>query len=112
MNFFFIFAVPPDDSLMCKPEFSKPLKDITISDGEPLLLTCNVKGDPEPQITWAKNGKAIFSSEIMDLKYKNGVATLSIKEVFPEDEGVFTCTATNSIGSVDTKCKLMIKRMF
>ncbi|KRF85408.1 twitchin isoform X27 [Drosophila virilis] len=101
--------LPPDDSLMCKPEFTKPLHDLTISDGEQLLLTCHVKGDPEPQITWSKNGKSISSSEIMDLKYKNGIATLTIHEVFPEDEGVFSCTATNSISSVETKCKLTIK---
>lgn len=63
-----------------------------------------------PQITWSKNGKAISSSEIMDLKYKNGVATLTINEVFPEDEGVYTCTATNSIGSTETSSKLTIQR--
>lgn len=95
---------------MCKPEFTKPLKDVTIRDGDQLVLTCTVKGDPEPQITWSKNGKAISSSEIMDLKYKNGVATLTINEIFPEDEGVFTCTATNSVGSVETKSKLTVKR--
>ena len=97
---------------MCKPEFTKDLKDLTIKDGETLTLTCSVNGDPEPQITWAKSGKAISSSEIMDLKYKGGVATLTINEVFPEDEGVYTCTATNSIGSTETKCKLTIKRMY
>jgi len=36
--------VPPDDSLMCKPEFTKPLHDLTIRDGEQLILTCHVKG--------------------------------------------------------------------
>jgi hypothetical protein len=95
---------------MCKPDFTKALKDLTIRDGETLTLTCSVQGDPEPQITWSKNGKAISSSEIMDLKYKNGVATLTINEVFPEDEGVYTCTATNSIGSTETSSKLTIKR--
>lgn len=64
------------------------------------------------QITWSKNGKAISSSEIMDLKYKNGVATLTINEVFPEDEGVYTCTATNSIGSTETSSKLTIQRKY
>lgn len=102
--------MPPDDALMCKPEFTKSLQDLTINDGDKLLLTCHVKGDPEPQITWAKNGKLISSSDIMDLKYKNGVATLTIHEVFPEDEGIFTCTATNSISAVETKCKLTVKR--
>ncbi len=115
---------------MCKPEFTKALKNLTIKDGETLTLSCSVQGDPEPQvthhvlrkmdddnlqliyfqITWSKNGKAISSSEIMDLKYKNGVATLTINEVFPEDEGVYTCTATNSIGSTETSSKLTIQR--
>lgn len=97
---------------MCKPNFTKPLKDLAIKDGETLTLACSVSGDPEPQVTWAKNGKAISSSEIMDLKYKNGVATLTINEVFPEDEGVYSCTATNSIGSIETKCKLSVKRKY
>lgn len=48
----------------------------------------------------------------MDLKYKNGVATLTINEVFPEDEGVYTCTATNSIGSTETSSKLTIQRKY
>lgn len=97
---------------MCKPEFTKALKNLTIKDGETLTLSCAVQGDPEPQITWSKNGKAISSSEIMDLKYKNGVATLTINEVFPEDEGVYVCTATNSIGSTETTSKLTIQRKF
>jgi Immunoglobulin I-set domain len=97
---------------MHKPEFIKGLKDMTINDTEMLTLQCSVKGDPDPQITWSKNGKKISSSEIIDLKYKSGVATLKINEVFPEDEGEYTCTATNSVGSTDSKCQLKVKRKF
>lgn len=109
---YIILVVPPDDSLMCKPEFIKPLKDMVVCDGDQLVLNCHVKGDPEPQITWTKNGKPIASSDIMDLKYKNGIATLTIDEVFPEDEGLFTCIATNSISIVETKCKITVKRKY
>jgi hypothetical protein len=49
--------VPPDDSLMCKPEFTQKLHDLTISDGDQLQLTCTIKGDPEPQVNWTKNGQ-------------------------------------------------------
>lgn len=94
---------------MCKPEFTEALKDLSVNDGEKLMLQCVVNGDPEPQITWSKNGKSISSSEIMNLKYKNGIATLTINEVYPEDEGVYTCTATNSVGATETKCNLKIK---
>lgn len=52
-----IFLVPPDDSTMCAPKFTKELSNLTIQDGESLSLICHVKGDPEPQITWTKNNK-------------------------------------------------------
>lgn len=107
---FLFLLVPPDDSLMCKPEFKKTLTNLTIKDGEELLLQCIVEGDPEPQISWSKNGNKISSSEIIDLKYKNGVASLRIAEVYPEDEGEYVCKATNSVGSTETKSKLTIQR--
>lgn len=97
---------------MCKPAFTKSLKNQSIRDGERLVLECSVNGDPDPQISWCKNGKTISSSEIMDLKYKNGVAKLTINEIFPEDEGLYVCTATNSIGSTDTQCQLTVIRMY
>ncbi|KAF2885739.1 hypothetical protein ILUMI_20443 [Ignelater luminosus] len=104
-------ALPPDDSTMCQPKFTKQLSDLTMNDGESLTLNCIVQGDPEPQVTWTKNNKPLSSSDIMDLKYKNGIATLHINEVFPEDEGDYVCKATNSLGSAETKCHLKIKPM-
>uniref|UniRef100_A0A1Y1MHB7 Ig-like domain-containing protein n=2 Tax=Photinus pyralis TaxID=7054 RepID=A0A1Y1MHB7_PHOPY len=96
---------------MCKPVFTKELKNMTVGDGESLTLSCIVKGDPEPQVVWSKNNKVLSSSDIMDLKYKNGIATLHINEVFPEDEGDYVCKATNSIGTIETQCHLTIKPM-
>lgn len=54
--------------------------------------------------------QTLSSSEIIDLKYKNGIATLHINEVYPEDEGEYACKATNSVGVSETKCQLKIKR--
>nr|CAI5824803.1 unnamed protein product [Callosobruchus analis] len=96
---------------MGPPSFTKTLSDLTINDGDSLTLTAHVKGDPEPQIVWSKNGKVLSSSEVVDLKYKNGIAKLHINEVYPEDEGEYVCKATNSMGEVETKCKLTIKPM-
>jgi len=48
----------------------------------------------------------------LDLKYKNGVATLTINEVFPEDEGQYVCEATNSVDTAKTICKLTVKRKY
>lgn len=42
---------------MKPPKFTQKLKNLTINDGEQLELTVKVDGDPEPQITWSKDGK-------------------------------------------------------
>jgi hypothetical protein len=44
---------------MCQPKFVKPLSEMTIKDGEALKLACIVKGDPDPNVTWLKNGEVI-----------------------------------------------------
>merc|ERR1719369_851141 len=101
----------PDDSLMHPPVFKASLNDCTVIDGEPLSLKCTVDGDPDPKVEWHKDGTLLTSSDIIDLKYRNGVATLEINEVFPEDGGAYVCKAINSLGSAQTTCKLTIKPM-
>merc|ERR1712227_557808 len=102
-------ALPPDDSLMCPPSFLTGLKpELAIKDGSRMELKVQVKGDPDPQVSWMKDGKPITSSEIMEVKYKNGFASVVINEVFPEDGGKYTCKATNSKGSVETSSKVAI----
>ncbi|KAG8238874.1 hypothetical protein J437_LFUL018785 [Ladona fulva] len=100
--------LPPDDSLMCPPSFTEKLSNMSVKDGEQLNLKCTVKGDPDPQVTWFKNGQPLSSSDVIDLKYKNGIATLTINEVFPEDEGNYVCKATNTKGSTETSCTLKV----
>jgi len=102
-------ALPPDDSLMCPPSFLTGLKpDQGLDDGARLELRVQVKGDPDPQVSWTKDGKLISSSDIMEVKYKNGVASVIIAEVFPEDAGRYTCKATNTKGSVETSSRVTI----
>jgi hypothetical protein len=103
--------LPADEASMVPPEFIEKLSDLTIKDGSSLLLKCSVKGDPGPQVEWFKNGEVITSSDIIDLKYKKGVATLGINEVFPEDEGTYVCKAFNSLGQIESTCKLTIEPM-
>ena len=85
--------------------------ELDVRDGSFLELRVQVKGDPDPQITWTKDGKALSSSEILEVKYKNGVGTVTIKETFPEDGGKYSCKATNTKGSVETSCKVKITPM-
>lgn len=51
-----LIAGASDDS-MTPPEFSQGLSNKTVKDGECFEISCTIKGDPEPQVTWTKNGK-------------------------------------------------------
>jgi len=102
-------ALLPDDSLMCPPSFLTGLKpEQSLKDGDRLELKVQVKGDPDPQVTWSKDGKPISSNEVMEVKYKNGFASVIINELFPEDSGKYTCKATNTKGSVETSSKVSV----
>ena len=50
----------------------------------------------------------LSSSSILDLKYRNGNASLTINEIYPEDEGLYKCKAVNSLGSVESTCNLKV----
>ncbi len=54
------------------------------------------------------NDQLLRSSDILELKYRSGTASLNINEAFPEDEGVYVCKATNSLGTKETSCKLRV----
>ena len=102
-------ALPPDDSLMCPPSFLTGLKpNLEIADGNHLELKVSVKGDPLPQVTWTKDGNQLASNDVMEVKYKNGIASVIINEIYPEDSGKFTCKATNAKGSVETSSTIKV----
>ncbi|KAM3957310.1 projectin protein bent isoform 8-T9 [Aphomia sociella] len=104
--------LPASDAQMCAPSFARALPDaLAARDGAPLLLSCAVRGDPDPRVQWYKDGRPLHSSEVVDLKYKNGVASLAINEIFPEDEAVYSLKAINSQGEIETKCKVTVKPM-
>ncbi|XP_055709346.1 neural cell adhesion molecule 2 [Phlebotomus papatasi] len=51
-------------------------------------IRCEIKGDPEPKISWDYNGKAIKFSDEKYIKLADG---LFIKKVHRNDSGEYTC---------------------
>ena len=61
-----------------------------------------------PEVKWVNNeGEEITEGEDFKLSFKNGTATLLIKEVIPEDDGRVICKATNKMG--ESTCSFSIK---
>lgn len=88
------------------PIFAQQLKDLRCCDGDSVRLECHVEGKPEPQIVWQKDGKQLNeTSDDFTTNYDGERATLTIKRVYPEDEGEYVCIASNSIGeTISSAC--------
>ena len=52
-----------------KPTFLQTLSNHTCRDGESVTLTCEVHGDPRPQIAWYKDGEEILDSQVSNTAF-------------------------------------------
>lgn len=82
------------------------MKDVRCCDGDSIRLECHVEAKPEPIIIWEKNNKKLTqTSNDFSTSYDGERAILTIKRVYPEDEGEYKCIASNSIGkSISSAC--------
>ncbi|XP_060118775.1 kalirin isoform X1 [Heteronotia binoei] len=96
------------------PEFLVPLVDITCLLGDTVILQCKVCGRPKPTITWkgpdqnildSDNGTAAYTVSSCD----SGEITLKICNVMPQDSGIYTCVATNELGTASTSATIKVQ---
>ena len=89
------------------PEFSQnrygkgEVIDVAVFASLQLELKCKATGQPEPEITWLKNGRRISTETPRRFHgYKLKKWTLSMADANPRDAGNYTCLAENESGSV------------
>merc|ERR1712013_567351 len=68
-----------------------PPREMMVSKGSNVTLPCIAVGYPAPDITWTVNGAVITDGD----KYRIAADYLTINEVSEDDEGDYTCRATN-----------------
>uniref|UniRef100_A0A8C5J5J3 Palladin n=1 Tax=Junco hyemalis TaxID=40217 RepID=A0A8C5J5J3_JUNHY len=103
------------------PRFTTPEKlclfeESYSSEGQVVVLECRVRGPPPIHVKWFRQGIEIQDSpdfRILQKKPRSAtepeeICTLVIAETFPEDSGIFTCTATNEHGSVTSSAQLTV----
>uniref|UniRef100_A0A8C0F9Z2 Palladin n=1 Tax=Bubo bubo TaxID=30461 RepID=A0A8C0F9Z2_BUBBB len=98
------------------PIFTKELQNSTASEGQVVVLECRVRGPPPIHVKWFRQGVEVQDSpdfRILQKKPRSAtepeeICTLVIAETFPEDSGLFTCTATNEHGSVTSSAQLTV----
>ncbi|XP_076316761.1 protein Obscurin-like isoform X4 [Tachypleus tridentatus] len=99
-----------------KPQFMKELKPVYAVKGEAVKLEANVEGQPQPKVTWLKNGKEFIPSDHIKISEKpDGTVTLAIDSCSPEDAGEYVVKASNEAGEASTgapvTCKEKVKKV-
>ena len=90
------------------PFLQAPLAGMTVNEGETAVLTCSADGHPTPRITWSK----VSSSLPVGRHVVESSGALIVKNVKPEDDGVYSCKAENLLGSVNVSAKLTVQCEF
>lgn len=104
-------TVAPEEGLEGQPpRFTQLLQPLTVRDTQRVELRVRYTGVPSPTITWYFDGSPIKPSSDFQvtIDVERGESTLIIVEVFPEDEGEYTCIAVNPFGESITTCRLTV----
>ena len=78
--------------------------------GGTLTLSCYYQGVPPPTTQWALNGTVLLENSDSDIEVEFDTITTLTRENLPADGGgVYTCTATNIVGSngADTSVRVL-----
>ncbi|XP_036024079.1 myopalladin isoform X2 [Onychomys torridus] len=95
--------------IIAAPVFTKMLQNLSASEGQLVVFECRVKGAPSPKVEWYREGTLIEDSPDFRILQKKEICTLVIAEVFSEDSGCFTCTASNKYGTVSSIARLDVR---
>ncbi|XP_044942911.1 obscurin isoform X13 [Mustela putorius furo] len=89
------------------PSFLRELADETVVLGQSVTLACQVSAQPAVQATWTKDGATLEStSRILISSTLKNFQLLTILVVKAEDLGVYTCSVSNTLGTVATTAVL------
>ncbi|XP_048108089.1 protein tyrosine phosphatase receptor type Fa isoform X6 [Alosa alosa] len=92
------------------PNFVKSPDDQIGISGGVASFVCQAVGEPKPRITWMKKGKKVSSQRFEVIEFDDGSG--SVLRIQPlrthRDEAIYECTATNSVGEINTSAKLTV----
>uniref|UniRef100_UPI0037E8372C LOW QUALITY PROTEIN: immunoglobulin-like and fibronectin type III domain-containing protein 1 n=1 Tax=Semicossyphus pulcher TaxID=241346 RepID=UPI0037E8372C len=95
--------------LQCPPKFLVPLKMHTAPQGYECYMSCAVKGDPTPHVTWLRNNISLNTNTNYFISNTCGVCSLLILRVGPKDTGEYKVVVENTMGRAECSTKLTVR---
>ncbi|XP_058620690.1 vascular endothelial growth factor receptor 1 isoform X2 [Onychostoma macrolepis] len=89
------------------PVLLRNLSDHSVNVSNSVTLRCPVLGIPHPRITWYKDQRKLQQVSGIMLFAEEG--TLHIDRITVEDQGLYTCKATNERGSVESSAHIWVQ---
>uniref|UniRef100_A0A669BZZ4 Peroxidasin n=1 Tax=Oreochromis niloticus TaxID=8128 RepID=A0A669BZZ4_ORENI len=77
------------------PVFTNAPRDLTVESGQDVQIPCSAQGQPQPVLTWNKDGVQVTESGKFHISPEG---YLEVKDVGTADAGRYECVARNPIG--------------
>lgn len=84
---------------------------LQVKPGDRVRLMCSASGHPQPNVAWSKhvNGLQVYDSWNFRAAATPLSAVYEIFSVSPDDEGSYTCQATNAVGIAEERIQIRIE---
>ncbi|KAM9207753.1 hemicentin-2 [Dugong dugon] len=79
--------------------------ELLLTPGTPLELLCDARGNPQPNITWHKDGQALSRPENSNRARR----VFQVEGVQVSDAGLYTCLAKNPAGEVEKSFRVRVQ---
>ena len=92
------------------PRFIDRLHNLSVREGDPVVLSAEATGIPVPMIAWQKDGKMIPSNDkVYKVETEGGKTSLFIEGASPKDDAWYQCNAVNVAGSASNRARLVVQ---
>ncbi|XP_034388193.1 immunoglobulin-like and fibronectin type III domain-containing protein 1 [Cyclopterus lumpus] len=95
--------------LQSPPSFIVPLKTRTAPQGYESYMSCAVRGDPAPRVTWYHNNISLNTNTNYHVTNVCGVCSLLILTVGPRDNGEYKVVIENKLGTAESSMTLAVR---
>lgn len=101
--------LPHVDVQLAPPTFIRLLQNAYANERSSFEFNCLVAGHPLPTVQWFRNNNCVDNNGNYNITYNNGFASLQIKSVTVEDQGIFTVKASNQVGHNECSAILSVE---